>query len=985
MSTIPIGSLLFGGFGDSAMQIRSPLGVVLTPPITMPVAGAGLGGLVALADGKIAVTGIKSPLNDAYGTSLNWGVFPAQLSSLSGTNSGPNVTSIAHNYGQKFYGLLPCAAAGSVLVDGFETRGDYKVLRFNDSGHISGTYDLGFNDFPNAYALGVNAGETAAYYAKRVTGDTVSKVTLPGLVTTTFVTFATWSVYDNGILVLSNGDVVIGWWKAGAAGSIRRYNSAGVLQQTTTLGVGFAPICLTPGLTDATFWCSYYSAAATFSGVTVTEFTTATGLPTGNSFDPVDGTFQFDGPFCVLRAPIRDFEDTILPDDDPCAIETPLYWVALKPSGDLGDTLQGAQTPLRDPATYYGGKKAPSILSISAIVRAASDYLTGSLPAQSVSVVWADTTRAVRDIFGSVRSDFSSSPLWIFLVSNVTRLLHGTPRLLFYGFLSDDPLRQDLGYTTNANDLVGKDYSLLGDEQLIPKQTIRVDEFPGCPQATLGGGVPIIGGDISNATNGALKLIDVGDVTCQDAIVRRALLVCGHAVKSHVFYQAGAVIPSGDYGRNAWAYGETGWTSIVPADDPYVTLTGKWFTLLFVSGKRALALDPDTAAVPVATVASAASDVIFTLGAGQAAQFTVGDELDIRLAANGNEPELRAIATIVGDVVTITEALSGIPAAADTVRASALAIPDNQDGFVYADVEGMTDTGTPSGVLLEDLILLDRHLLENFLIGDWTAGSWLPAPTFDYSPDGATSYLLDRASWQTASDLSQRYMGGSPSPSFRGAFVIGAHGKRQSTRTVMADLARSANLVRAWRGNNKFAVRMLDRDRAVFLGGRSTLTDRKHILSQPRFAPTPLKDWLTNILTYRYRPNYRDDGTGDYDAVDIRANAPSRGRYGDKPRVETYPYVRDQDTADTVAQQRLDLLSDMPQLWTWGESLCGIRGGPDGQDRGVLDGIAITHYNGKGANGFVDNAMWILKQTHNPKTATLVYAALDVERLMEEP
>lgn len=232
-------------------------------------------------------------------------------------------------------------------------------------------------------------------------------------------------------------------------------------------------------------------------------------------------------------------------DEDPCSIKTPLYFAVVQPSNEAGDILQGGQTELRDAPEYYGGYKPPLLVSIGTITRAASDMLTGSFPAQSASVVWADTRRAVRAVFdslilGSRRNDFTSSPLWIYLTSRVTRAAQQIPRLLFYGFISEDPLSQDLTYTTTANDLVGKDYSLLADEVLLPKQTIRVDEFPHCPTERLGGGVPIIGGPVSNATlalgdasiAGAIKTIDVGDFLCQDGITRRALLICGHDVKS---------------------------------------------------------------------------------------------------------------------------------------------------------------------------------------------------------------------------------------------------------------------------------------------------------------------------------------------------------------------------------------------------------------------------------------------------------------------
>jgi HK97 family phage prohead protease len=335
LANIPIGSLLFGGYGDTAMKFHSPAGVDLGVPATLPVAGAALGGLVALADGTIAAVGIKDPLSNAFGSFLNWGVFDSQLVTFSGSDDGPFLASIASNYATKFYGLLPCLSTGSVLIDGFQMRGNYKVLRLDGTtGHITATFDLGFNFFPNAGTIGVAPDESCAYYSKRSTAsDPVRKCDLAGGFTT-FATETGFSLFDNGILVLANGDVLVGWKKAGVNGFVKQYDASGALLHTYTLsGTNQAPLCLTPGLTSTSFWISFYAAGVvTASGVRVAEIEIGTGTIL-NSFDPDDGAgFEYDGPFCVVRVligeeeadpctPVVDYEDPCLPDFEPWIAE----------------------------------------------------------------------------------------------------------------------------------------------------------------------------------------------------------------------------------------------------------------------------------------------------------------------------------------------------------------------------------------------------------------------------------------------------------------------------------------------------------------------------------------------------------------------------------------------------------------------------------------------------------------------------------------
>lgn len=674
----------------------------------------------------------------------------------------------------------------------------------------------------------------------------------------------------------------------------------------------------------------------------------------------------------VLRIAEPTPPDPPTPSDDPCDITEPIYWAVIKPSGELGDVYQGAIASLCDPVGYYGDYKQPSILSINSITRASSDFLTGSLPAQSVSVTWADANHFVRDVFATTRSDWNNSEIWIYLIDNATRLALGTPRLLFYGIIKGDTPGADLTYITPAYDLIGATYSITGDDVQIPKRVMTRADFPGCPNASVDLGVPIIFGSHSKS-GGALKIIDAGDFTCQDAVVRRCLLVAGHACKVVNPFHNGTAIPDPDYGVKVWAYGHAGWTDIVPGGEAYVEINDQWFSLVFVMGAIAAAYDVDSDAVFRGTIASAASKTVFTLGAGEGANFATTDKIAVMRAKNSNQPEIKIIDTVVGDVVTLIEGVGDVPVAGDTVR-SAFVVSANQTAFVYVDVDGQDVDGDATGSLIDDLLPQDLHALENWYYGNYKKGDWFSGTyTFKFYPGGDDVQLFDRQSWFDTHAVSETYLSGG----FKGAFILGAQGRRRSMRSNMSDTAVSGNFMRSMRGNNQLFVYMLDRDRTRFINGRTTITDRRNILDNPKFVPQAMRDWLCNDLGYRYDANYRDDGRGSHDKNGQQGNAPSVVLNGTVTRREAYNMVRDQATADAVGGQRLAFMAYTPQMWTWSESLCGL-------NRQVSDGVAIDHYNGTGQYGFLGQGLWILKQICEQKDCKVTFSAIDVEHLLSD-
>jgi len=284
--------------------------------------------------------------------------------------------------------------------------------------------------------------------------------------------------------------------------------------------------------------------------------------------------------------------------------------------------------------------------------------------------------------------------------------------------------------------------------------------------------------------------------------------------------------------------------------------------------------------------------------------------------------------------------------------------------------------GDGTGDLIEDLILQYKHFLLNWLLGgSYFSGAWLPSPTFDYFPGGFEVCLVNTDSFITANEQSEVYMGGSPAGGFKGAFVLGPEGRRTTVRQVLADFNLSANVSLGWNQYSQLFVKMLDRNRTTFLGDTETVHWRRHSLKDPARTTVKNRDWMANLLLGQYGFNYR---TSLYESDLSLIHSASQARLGREIVLRrAYPFIRDQATAEVVAQQHLDFIGVAPKLYEWAESLCGLK-------KDILSGVPITDYNGQGSTGYVNRAMWIQDQVVNTEANTVTFTAFDVDDLLSE-
>lgn len=269
----------------------------------------------------------------------------------------------------------------------------------------------------------------------------------------------------------------------------------------------------------------------------------------------------------------------------PCNTPNPIFFGAT--SDVNGNVMVFGDKTCRDASTYYGGYKPPRILDIGNINRVASDFLTGGWPAQTTSMRLADTDYLFRNM--SVQPSLIKRTAWIYAYSEAIRAVQGNPTLLFHGPIQNDPFTENLTYTLQINDYIGSQYGLLKPDLLIPQRTISTTYFPGCPNRNINKGEPIIGGVISK-TDGALKGINVGiiNVGGTDYVVA---LVAGHACAGGI---ANAYDSSGtplNWGTDAFAPGQTGWTTIQPGGELYWDISDRRYTLIFIDAASTVGID----------------------------------------------------------------------------------------------------------------------------------------------------------------------------------------------------------------------------------------------------------------------------------------------------------------------------------------------------------------------------------------------------------
>lgn len=299
---LPLGTLLFSGFGDEDLQATDAAGVPVTPPV-----GARIGNTTGITGGLNGCTGFLAISGTQFfvvGTSYN--EFPNQIveAILDATLLGyviavPNTAPPYVSTGQTSGASMDAAGNAYWLSDDINKTTPLGVQTVVGTG-LTGSFANG--------RLGVNQAGTIAYYAKS-TDAAVSRWDLQtDLALSDLVSVTGGGGHKIGaICVLSDDTILVGWDVGTSGATVVRYDAAGAVLTTYTLPDTYdratwiaAAVDLTTGaVVSDRFVVAYYSSAAGY-GVTVAEVETATGTVL-SSFATPAGTFEWDGPFALSR------------------------------------------------------------------------------------------------------------------------------------------------------------------------------------------------------------------------------------------------------------------------------------------------------------------------------------------------------------------------------------------------------------------------------------------------------------------------------------------------------------------------------------------------------------------------------------------------------------------------------------------------------------------------------------------------------------
>lgn len=682
--------------------------------------------------------------------------------------------------------------------------------------------------------------------------------------------------------------------------------------------------------------------------------------------------------------------------EDPCDITQPHIYYKLETESDR---YYGGTAPLREPSRFI----EPRLLEVGPCVRQASDPTTGAWSAQTTTLKIADTDRVLRDL-SEDRGSLRNCPVEVYLTSKAQSAAEGPPRVLFAGKAYGDSADEHMVLTLPVNDLIGVDYSLFNEEKQIPQRVITVNDFPLCPEDNLGLGVPIIGGTVSAFATmtttgvkgpGVVDCITVGRVKIAGAVGTPGpgdLAAVVAALQAAV--SAGTV--EADFGPRIGYADAAVLQAMGTVPSTYAEL-GAIIGFADLDDLLAATATSGNEFVCVVLAGHAISELLATNAStppGGPSIWIDDDPIDpAELGVSVWCPQFPGDTSWTTDIQT--EQFTDIVGVDGTTRRYTLILfaPGSTYGDlveagsqVHVECVGMEDAGDGTGTPITNYWALYLHTLNNFLLQSYqtntgtSPGGWLDFLQFFFS-DGVT--LLDRIdanSFTDADDITQLQVSGG----YLGGFVLGSGGQRRSIRDVVADFNRSGGCLLAQDDYGRLKVQVLNTSRGQFLlnpntgSTHRTLRDKVDIL--PGFRVEARPDWQVNQLAYQYAENYHegkwDRGFGGGGNTSPAEDTASQLLYGIITKTMQFPMVRDDATATAVANYYLALLAELPRVAVY--TRCGLCGLEDD----LLFGVPITHYNGYGANGWQDHAVWVTRKSFNPKTMTCDFQALDVEHLL---
>lgn len=160
-----------------------------------------------------------------------------------------------------------------------------------------------------------------------------------------------------------------------------------------------------------------------------------------------------------------------------------------------------SKVALPDPADYYGGFKDDRVISWGRVTRALSDRV-GQYEAAQFNWLQADTDRLYRGIGDSVFTRvLKNRPATLRMIDDTSRRARLKPRTMMKGLIRGYKPEGQLQWQWTMRDILAARFSTESTKSQLPTRLIGRADFPDCPTDALNLPVPIIYGNLLDATS----------------------------------------------------------------------------------------------------------------------------------------------------------------------------------------------------------------------------------------------------------------------------------------------------------------------------------------------------------------------------------------------------------------------------------------------------------------------------------------------------
>jgi hypothetical protein len=596
-----------------------------------------------------------------------------------------------------------------------------------------------------------------------------------------------------------------------------------------------------------------------------------------------------------------------------CGAVTPIAWVELTPAGG-STTYRFAKVPIN-----MGDPKEPRVKTFGSITRALSSPNDGQYRGATMTTVLIDHDRILRGIEDS--DSLVGSRVAVFLSSEAAIRAGSTPRRVFDGIVTDSEPQSTLEFQLQVTDYLST--LLEGATQTYPQRLFTVDDFPN------------------------LALPQTGDTPGNPALIGKSVPV-GYGLLSDESLGAAAqgVVPGI-------------FTGMRSGTGAYAGLDGGLFEFVFLGHASAGIQSYFLPTGPLSSSGVAArAKYVPGVDADQSDYVFYGTSAWDGLLGAGAPP----YRDFNGRRYTVAYALGprGLLNAMGQVP-------------LLANMGGVEDVGDGTGVMIDGLYRQVLHFIINFMLNNYTSGAWASSPVVP----GELFSRVKTATFDALQMLSESYVTGG----FKGAWLLGSDGAGLTFAQLVAKLALNGFAQWGQNADGQLVASSIEPSATL----NRSIQDVKDVIAQS-FSARRRRDQIVNRVVYKYGKRYApalSQATPDAGSLlptsttvqpdpdwavttETTPDAASTTKYGDKPVTLELDMIRDQATADAIANLTQAALAKPPVEVLFTERLCGC-------DTDLSDRDELTHFEGLTSSGYVDRSM-------RCEVHTLDLDALDVEK-----